>query len=1032
MDLIERRLAEEVRKYEHLYDTSSRKHQDYQVVVNSWREISAHVGLDVRECMRKWKYVRDKYVRVQKKVRRGGKPGSKVRAFAVFLSWLEPHIKHRSMEINYEDKEVRNELSCNLSDIQADIQHTPIETVTQATQPPWEGNLKNRLTNAERFSCSAPFNNMEEYPELMDCLPPGYTYHVCTYSRVSHSTDHIDFEATLRMPLRAVDEVKAWLKSTSVAWRVDHTRPSKGQRTIFKADYRCHHNTRPRGRPKEGGSSKNTNCPAKMKITLVRTEVYHGRQSRSTDPHVPDFPTMIKISSIHNHSMNMGNDTLQQDFGTEAAEKLTELFRAGHSPSSALDVLRYDLQVEHEGDDDPSLCPDLQFCYRLYHLIFRREHCSLSGKAMAEALERQISQYNSQCGSDCARLNPTADGRQFTVAICSPLMKRVHAGLKHSGEAVFMDSSGNMDRQHCHVFLLLTRSGAGGLPLGIVVTQSDKESVIFQGLQTLKSLLVEDAFSGRGLLGPQVFLTDDCQAERAAVHQAFPQTALLLSRFHLLQTVWSWLWNKENDIVDTDRVALFAYVKKILYAREETEAQSVYEEASQSPLMNSNNNFKEYLTKLYSRKECWALCYRAGDQANQSATTMLKDKILHRTKSFNAVQLFDFLTTRLNAYYTARITDTATGQWEGFQKSRFLVKNSDVKPENIEQINGSHFEVRSSSTPGQVYTVDLDVDMCSCLPGSSGGPCKHQASVAARYPGDCCDSLPVAATTREQLQQIATEPPRVGEQWDSMCQEFAAMVDNRKELHCAASAFIKTFNRLKGNPSMLKSAMHMFSTPTPTTSQLSSRHTTPQPMGMKSAAKAQQGVKMAASENQQIIPAKIAAPTQVSTATGRVSATSPTVMMVQLPNGQRVPVHGLIRAAQLPVILPIPVQTLNMTAAAAPPRATILQHTKPRPGQKILVPSNKLVQAALCDHQDYHIREDAALGGIKAQGPGEGPTSKWRSRLMRNRAAASENRRKKREQVKRLENHIAVLESQNKTLNEELKSFKDVSGHEAE
>lgn len=107
-------------------------------------------------------------------------------------------------------------------------------------------------------------------------------------------------------------------------------------------------------------------------------------------------------------------------------------------------------------------------------------------------------------------------------------------------------------------------------------------------------------------------------------------------------------------------------------------------------LFGSYNNFKEYLTKLYGRRECWALCYRAGNRADggaESAVTMLKDQILHRTKAFNAIQLFDFLTTRLNAYYAARITDAATGQWEGFQKSRFLVKNSDVKPEDIEQVS---------------------------------------------------------------------------------------------------------------------------------------------------------------------------------------------------------------------------------------------------------------------------------------------------------------------------------------------------------
>ncbi|XP_056306726.1 cAMP responsive element modulator b isoform X2 [Danio aesculapii] len=47
-------------------------------------------------------------------------------------------------------------------------------------------------------------------------------------------------------------------------------------------------------------------------------------------------------------------------------------------------------------------------------------------------------------------------------------------------------------------------------------------------------------------------------------------------------------------------------------------------------------------------------------------------------------------------------------------------------------------------------------------------------------------------------------------------------------------------------------------------------------------------------------------------------------------------------------------------------------------------------------------------------------------RLMKNREAARECRRKKKEYVKCLENRVAVLEKQNKTLIEELKALKDI------
>ncbi|KAK9953124.1 hypothetical protein ABG768_017147 [Culter alburnus] len=53
-------------------------------------------------------------------------------------------------------------------------------------------------------------------------------------------------------------------------------------------------------------------------------------------------------------------------------------------------------------------------------------------------------------------------------------------------------------------------------------------------------------------------------------------------------------------------------------------------------------------------------------------------------------------------------------------------------------------------------------------------------------------------------------------------------------------------------------------------------------------------------------------------------------------------------------------------------------------------------------------------------------------RLMKNREAARECRRKKKEYVKCLENRVAVLEKQNKMLIEELKALKDLYCHKTE
>ncbi|KAG8443343.1 hypothetical protein GDO86_011945 [Hymenochirus boettgeri] len=62
----------------------------------------------------------------------------------------------------------------------------------------------------------------------------------------------------------------------------------------------------------------------------------------------------------------------------------------------------------------------------------------------------------------------------------------------------------------------------------------------------------------------------------------------------------------------------------------------------------------------------------------------------------------------------------------------------------------------------------------------------------------------------------------------------------------------------------------------------------------------------------------------------------------------------------------------------------------------------------------------------------EEATRKREIRLLKNREAARECRRKKKEYVKCLENRVAVLEKQNKTLIEELKALKDLYCHKTE
>uniref|UniRef100_A0A3B4TIE3 BZIP domain-containing protein n=1 Tax=Seriola dumerili TaxID=41447 RepID=A0A3B4TIE3_SERDU len=82
---------------------------------------------------------------------------------------------------------------------------------------------------------------------------------------------------------------------------------------------------------------------------------------------------------------------------------------------------------------------------------------------------------------------------------------------------------------------------------------------------------------------------------------------------------------------------------------------------------------------------------------------------------------------------------------------------------------------------------------------------------------------------------------------------------------------------------------------------------------------------------------------------------------------------------------------------------------------------------------NYHLPQGVA--GASAHTPMKpvaDALQKRELRLMKNREAARECRRKKKEYVKCLENRVAVLENQNKTLIEELRTLKDIYRHKVE
>ena len=349
-------------------------------------------------------------------------------------------------------------------------------------------------------------------------------------------------------------------------------------------------------------------------------------------------------------------------------------------------------------------------------------------------------------GDSCAAHHPiylsmdiTAD-EQLVVAVCTPLMHRVHKLVKHSGEMVFIDATGNVDRNNCRVFLLLTHSCVGGLPLGVLITSSESTTTIRAGLELLKKMVGDAGFYGRGVQGPLVFMTDDCRAERTALQESFPNAKLVLCIFHVLQAFWRFVWDSKTGVPIGWRPQIFHMVKDLVYASVEKELHTKFESACVHDLIACHPKILKYIKNLYDRRTLWALCLREdllirGNHTKffcETAMRVLKDQVLNRTKAFNVQQLVDFVSTRLEMYYERRCIDVANTNLQKHQQSRYLLQDR-VDAKYINQISPTDFEVQSTDDPSNHYRVDMSVGLCTCKVGCTGGPCKHQASIVQQF-----------------------------------------------------------------------------------------------------------------------------------------------------------------------------------------------------------------------------------------------------------------------------------------------------------
>ena len=138
-------------------------------------------------------------------------------------------------------------------------------------------------------------------------------------------------------------------------------------------------------------------------------------------------------------------------------------------------------------------------------------------------------------------------------------MRRAHS-LPQSCGVVLVDSTACCDADNHSITFMMTTCAAGAVPLAIFITPGQTAQDYTMAFSLLRGELQQEAFAGRG--HPDIFITDDSEAERSALLTTWPHSTAKLCLFHVPQAVWRWLWNAQQNIRKSDRQQLMSGVTR--------------------------------------------------------------------------------------------------------------------------------------------------------------------------------------------------------------------------------------------------------------------------------------------------------------------------------------------------------------------------------------------------------------------------------------------------------------------------------------
>ena len=335
----------------------------------------------------------------------------------IIMAWI---VNDTVNTCNIVEKNVASEISSKGQD-KPNIQYT---TNTQATEPP-DKTVNNppmlihvdsdddfmpahvNKLKAGKLSLSTSSdsedNNLDDdlvasekvgKPLILSMLPEGYSYKMVT---VTNFKDLDSFNCELKIKLETEESIRKWIgeynEKTKETMVYECCKNLSGKRVVKKMYLRCQHKQRQTGKHTKSNktlktthkqhNNRNTDCPAQILVTLLPPNTRDG------------FCVAVTLKHTHNHFVDVADALQFRRITDSTKEKYYDLFRQGHSPSSA--HLEYETQLTYKDTQllaDRNVNPKISDVYNMFNKWRKSNLGARTGKQLFTELEQRVNVYN--------------------------------------------------------------------------------------------------------------------------------------------------------------------------------------------------------------------------------------------------------------------------------------------------------------------------------------------------------------------------------------------------------------------------------------------------------------------------------------------------------------------------------------------------------------------------------------------------------------------------------------------------------------